>query len=308
VKWTKRGLVYAPPGDTWWARRYALPPTPLALDDDVIRIYVGFCDDDTVGRLGYVDVAADDPGEVLGVAEEPLLDIGEPGLFDDSGVVPTCALRVGDDVLLYYVGFQRGTRVPYFQFAGLAISRDGGSSFEKVQRTPVIDRSDAETMHRTSTFVRHEGDRFRMWYVAGDAWTQVGEKLLPIYNIRTVTSPDGVSWQPEGTVCIDFDDPDEHAFGRPWIIRRPDGWRMLYSVRTRTKDYRLGLAVSEDGERWERRDHEVGIDVSPEGWDSELIAYGSVVEHGDRAYLFYNGNARGASGFGWAELESWGTI
>jgi hypothetical protein len=30
-----------------------------------------------------------------------------------------------------------------------------------------------------------------------------------------------------------------------------------------------------------------------------------VVEHGESAYLFYCGNERGMSGFGYAELESW---
>jgi hypothetical protein len=77
----------------------------------------------------------------------------------------------------------------------------------------------------------------------------------------------------------------------------------MYSVRTRTKDYRLGLARSADGRTWERHDDEVGIDVSAEGWDSEMIAYGSVFSHAGVTYLFYNGNARGKTGFGYAVLE-----
>jgi sucrose-6-phosphate hydrolase SacC (GH32 family) len=81
---------------------------------------------------------------------------------------------------------------------------------------------------------------------------------------------------------------------------------LLYSARTKSRgDYRLGLAVSSDGVTWERRDHEVGIEPSGSGWDSDAIAYGSAVEHDGHVYLFYCGNERGKTGFGYAELESW---
>jgi hypothetical protein len=33
-----------------------------------------------------------------------------------------------------------------------------------------------------------------------------------------------------------------------------------------------------------------------------MIAYGSVFESGGRTFLFYNGNERGKTGFGYAEL------
>lgn len=272
--------------------------------DGRIRMYVAFCDADTVGRVGYVDLSPEDPGTILAVSQEPVLDVGQPGTFDERGVVPTCALWVGDDVLLYYVGYQRGTLLPYFQFEGLAISHDDGASFTRVQRTPVIDRSDAELVNRTSAFVQ-AGETFRMWYVGGSDWTVVNGKPLPVYNMRFLESADGVTWDPEGQVCLDYANDDEHAFGRPWVIDRGAEHLMFYSVRTRSKDYRIGVAGSSDRITWERHDEEVGIDVSDEGWDSEMIAYASIVELGDRTYLFYNGNDRGKTGFGYAELESW---
>ncbi len=304
MRWRKRGHIYVPPGDQDWAQAYAFPPTPHRLDDGTLRLYVAFCDADTVGRVGYVDVSAEAPDRVLAVSPSPVLEIGEPGMFDEYGVVPTCVLPVGDRLFMYYVGYQRGSKVRYFQFQGLAISTDGGESFERAQRVPVLERSDAEPLNRTSAFVRPGGAGFQMWYVGGGEWTTVGEKPLPVYNMRYAESPDGIAWPDEGRVCLDFAGPDEHAFGRPWVWEDGDGLAMMYSVRTRSKDYRLGLARSTDGVEWERRDDEVGIDVSPEGWDSEMIAYGSVVESGGRTFLFYNGNERGRTGFGFAELES----
>ena len=305
MRWIKQGLLYAPDGSLPWAQAYAFPATLLLIAADRLRLYVCSCDDDTVGRIGYVDVRPDDPGTILEVAERPVLDIGEPGCFDEFGLLPTCVLEVGDEVWMYYVGYSRGLRVPYWQFEGLARSRDGGNSFQRVQRVPVIDRSDAEPQHRTSAFVRREADgRFRMWYVAGDEWIDVGGKPLPRYNLRCVESADGIHWPDRGRVVLDFANEDEHAFGRPWIVEDAGRLRLFYSIRTHSKDYRLGTAVSADGWTWERRDHEVGIDVgAPGDWDGGGIAYGSIFAHRDRTTSSTTGSARGRTGFGWAILD-----
>ena len=46
-----------------------------------------------------------------------------------------------------------------------------------------------------------------------------------------------------------------------------------------------------------------GLDVSPDGFDSNAIMYSAVVSCGERTYCFYNGNEFGAMGFGVAVLE-----
>ena len=307
MRWRRKGLVYAPDGDLPWARHHALPPTPLRLDDELLRIYVASLDDANVGRVGYVDVRLDDPADVVRTAAQPVLDVGTPGCFDDNGVVPTSALPVGDEVWLYYTGYQLGAHVSYFQYLGLAVSRDGGETFERHSRVPVLERSDAETLTRASAFVDHRADGgFAMYYSAGSGWTHdTSGKPLPVYNLRRLESADGVAWGGEGSICVDFASDDEHAIARPWVVRRDGSWRMLYSYRARSHDYRLGYALSHDGLTWERRDEEVGIAPSGSGWDSHAVAYGAVVEHAESAYLFYCGNERGRTGFGYAELESW---
>src|SRR4051812_8096038 len=96
MRWRKQGRVYVPSGGDEWAQHYAFPPTPLLREDGVLRLYMAFCDADTVGRIGYVDVRAEDPGEIVAVSERPVLDIGDPGMFDENGVLPTCVVPVGD--------------------------------------------------------------------------------------------------------------------------------------------------------------------------------------------------------------------
>jgi hypothetical protein len=306
MRWRKMGRVYVPDGSLPWARRYAFPPTPYLMGDEVIRVFVAFCDDEMVGRVGYVDVDARDPSRVLRVSERPVLDIGAPGAFDENGVVPTCALEVGGRLWMYYVGYQLGWRVRYYQFEGLAVSDDGGETFRRVRAVPVTDRSDAELLNRTSAFVRHREGRFQMWYVGGSEWTTVNGKSLPMYNIKYLESGDMARWGPEGRVCVDYESEDEHAFGKPFVLEDGGGLqRMFYSVRTRSKGYRLGYAESRDGLSWGRRDAEVGLDVSESGWDSEMVAYAAVVRLPGRVYMFYSGNNLGETGFGYATLEQW---
>lgn len=276
-------------------------PTPFALGDGRIRLYVASVNEKMVGRIGYVDVAEDNPSDVLEVSQRPVLDIGEPGSFDDNGVVPTCVLRRGDEIWMYYVGFQLGVHVRYFMFSGLAVSRDGGSTFVRRQTVPVLDRGDGERLFRTAAFVL-PGDCWRVWYVGGDSFLAGENKSLPTYQLRQAVSSDGVTWPRSGQALLQFNDADEIGFGRPWVIRNEDGARMWYSVRRRSVGYRMGYAESADGETWTRLDSHMDLDVSLDGWDSEMVCYAAVLETAGSTFLFYNGNDFGRTGFGYAEL------
>jgi hypothetical protein len=92
---------------------------------------------------------------------------------------------------------------------------------------------------------------------------------------------------------------DEHGFGRPWVVSNADaGHELFYSIRRRSLGaYRLGYAQSTDGLRWQRRDDEMGLDVSPSGFDDKAIMYSAVIDLGGRTYCFYNGNDFGRDGF-----------
>jgi hypothetical protein len=305
MRWAKRGVIYAPDGSSEWAARSALQPTPLRLSADVVRLFVGFRDAAGVGRIGYIDVDADNPSRVLGVSRTPVLDVGEPGTFDDNGVIPSAVARHGDRVYLHYAGYQLGVKVRFTVLGGLAVSDDSGHTFRRVGPVPALERTPEELFFRVAHTAVHEGGRWRVWYGGGNRWIRDGEKTLPVYDIRYLESADGVTFPRAGRVVMENAGPDEHRVARPYVIRHGGLYKMFYSVGTRSKTYRLGYAESIDGLSWRRMDAALGLDVSPAGWDSRMMAYSSVVLHGERAYLFYNGNDYGASGVGYAELESW---
>jgi hypothetical protein len=80
-------------------------------------------------------------------------------------------------------------------------------------------------------------------------------------------------------------------------------YRYSSHYRGKAKGYRIGYAVSNDLLKWTRDDARAGIDVSPEGWDSEMISYPHVFELDGAIYMAYLGNQVGREGFGLARLE-----
>ena len=296
-------MIYAPSGELWWAKGYATIPTAEVLNEEVIRIYFASLDENLFGRIGFVDVNAENPTQILFQSREPVLDIGEPGTFDDSGVNASCILNISGKKFLYYIGWQRAERVPYMLFAGLAVSRDDGKSFIKHSRTPILDRTPNEPFLRSTTTVIHESGVFKTWYVSAFDWIEVNSVKYPTYIIKYATSENGIDWQSRDNTCISLKD-DEFGFGRPWVIKEKDKYLMWYSIRSKTRPYCIGYAESENGIDWTRKDEEAGIVSSESGWDSEMICYPCVVDAVGKRYLFYNGNRHGSTGFGYAVLEN----
>ena len=78
---------------------------------------------------------------------------------------------------------------------------------------------------------------------------------------------------------------------------------MWFSFRSGSGEkYRIGKAYSNDGRKWKLSLSDSGIDVSDDGWDSEMIEYPFVFDHKDHRYMLYNGNGYGKTGFGLAVL------
>jgi hypothetical protein len=304
-KLAKLGRVHVPDGTRAWARSHALLPTPIVLDEERIRVYFASLDENAFGRPGFVDVARSDPTRVLYEHPEPVMELGPLGTFDDSGITPSCVLHVNGELWMYYVGWQRSAQVPYLLFTGLAISRDGGVSFERHAEVPVIDRSASEPYSRGAPFVRRTPTgEFHAWYWTSRGWSKKND--VPHYNndVCFLASHDGKSWGGEGAICVPRDPAREFSIGRPWVVQSADEHWMWFTVRSHEHADRAGFARSCDGTTWTRDDTKAGISTSRTGWDSEMICYPAVVHVDGRLLMFHNGNRHGMTGFGLASSDA----
>lgn len=306
MRWKKLGIVWKPDGSNAWAKTHATVPTPFHLNEKVIRVFLTCLDNKGRGRPGYVDVAANCPTRVLGVLARASLEIGEPGTFDDNGLMAISVVQAEPGALfMYYAGFELCTHIRYRIFTGLAVSKDGGATFKRHSRSPILDRTDDELFFRGGPFAMFDGGVFKLWYVAGSEWTDIDGKSMPVYDLRYQESKDGIHWASKGELSMAITGKDEHGFGRPWVVKRgPNDYQLFYSIRRRSlAAYRLGYAESRDGINWMRKDEELGLDITPGEFDSDAIMYSAVISVGDKTYCFYNGNNFGEQGFGVAVLE-----
>lgn len=308
MKWKKQGRIIQMEQfkSVPWMESHLQLPVPLKLKNGNYRVYFS---SRFKGKSlpTFVDLDKDTL-KIIYRNEEPLLSIGNPGFFDDSGVMFSSVVEYDDKIYMYYIGWNLSVSVSYHNSIGLAISEDGGLSFKRYSEGPILDRSLTDPIFVSSPYVLKQKGNWILYYLSCKAWIQGEKKLEPVYDIRYAESADGICWLvPKNNVCITG---TEEAISQPYVIRESNIFRMWYSTRgildyRKNKDnsYRIGYAESLDGIKWIRKDDEAGITVSDDGWDSEMIAYAGVLKEKDRYIMFYNGNGFGESGIGYATTE-----
>lgn len=314
-KWKKLGKLFDPKdlNGSSWMKEYAQSPSALVFDD---RVRVYFCsrpgpasDGQYTSHLAYIDVDRSDPMHVLRVCSEPALPLGGLGCFDEFGTNPVSVIRDGNTLRVYYAGWTRCESVPFNSAIGVALSRDGGESFERLGPGPVLSYSPDEPYLMGSPRIRRFGARWVLSYVAGKAWLRGDDgKPEPIYKIRMAMSDDGLEWHKIGRDLIDDRLGELECQACPDILEHAGRYHMFFSYRT-SRDYkigaggyRIGYASSVDLLHWSRQDERAGMQVSAEGWDSQMVSYPNVFALDGCHYMLYQGNEMGRSGFGLARL------
>jgi predicted GH43/DUF377 family glycosyl hydrolase len=297
--WEKKGLVFAPAGQASWIGTHAGMPAVQRLDG---RERMFFASRDAQGRaqIGYFELSLDHPHEIFEVSQTPVLSPGSLGSFDDSGCTSATMVTHEGRVYAYYTGWSLGKTVPFYLNVGLAISEDGGRTFERASPAPILDRNAVDPYLTGTPSVLVEDGVWRMWYVSATTWRITPEGPRHWYHIRYAESADGINWKRDGLVCIDYKSDDEYAIARPCVLREGGIYRMWYC--SRGHRYRIGYAESKDGLSWTRLDSspDAALPVSETGWDSDMVGYPMVMRHQGALYMFYNGNDYGRTGIGLA--------
>lgn len=303
IEWTKMGRIFVPSGRGFF-KTHATRPIPCRLSDEVLRIFFSSRDHDDRMLPTFIDVDARDPSKILRECEEPLVGLGEPGAFDDSGVTLGSIVERDGDAYLYYTGWKRRRASVSFELSiGILLWTRKADTFKRLFQGPILGQDKDHPLLVAGPFVMAENQRYRMWYCSGTAWKFPFDNPEPIYTVFHAESVDGIDWKPHKRPVIDYKFEGE-VISAPWVLKIKRKYNMWYSTRghatKEAKNYRIGYAESNDGVSWTRLDELAGISVSESGWDSDMICYPSFFRSGGKVYMFYSGNSVGKGGMGYA--------
>lgn len=303
--WEKIGLILNPK-DYSWIKTGTIVCTPYLLEDGIVRLFFGGRDEQGMSRIGYVDVDFENNFNVINSSENFIIDIGELGCFDDCGITPGSIIEKDNELYFYYAGMTLNVKTDLTNSIGLLKSdnKQNPTSFQRYSRAPIFGKSDENPFHVSTPYVLLHNGKYKMWHMSGTEWKQREGNSRPLhyYLIKYAESTDGINWVPFNARCIDYQD-NEFAIVRPTVLIDDDLYKMWYTYRGGNRTYRIGYAESNNGIDWVRKDSQVGIGVSEEGWDSEMICYSYVFDYKDMRYMLYNGNGYGKTGIGLARLK-----
>ncbi|MEQ5837469.1 hypothetical protein [Marinobacter sp. NFXS9] len=313
--WKKLGKVFTPQDidSRQWLSEFAQAPATLVFDN-FVRVYFSCrppieASGQYVSYSAYVDLDRNNLLNVIRVAEQPVLRLGQRGAFDEFGTYPFSAIRDGSRIVAYYGGWTRCASVPFNVAIGVASSDDEGKSFVRAGPGPVLSYSPDEPFVLSGPKIRRFNGIWYLWYIAGRKWKLVDGRPEPVYKIRMASSEDGLAWKRENRDLIESRIEEDEAQASPDVIHANGRYHMFFcfryssGYRGKEKGYRIGYASSSDLLHWHRDDKKAGIALSDSGWDSQMLAYPHVFHLDGNTWMLYLGNDVGREGFGLAQLQ-----
>lgn len=315
MRWLKHGKIFDPTDYALPVGGFGFSQSPQALIlEDRIRVYFSTREKDITGKfLSHVSFVDFDKKmkHIIGVAKKPVINLGQLGCFDEHGIFPFNILKEENKILAYTTGWSRRVSVSADASIGLAISYDNGLTFEKYGNGPIMSASLKEPFLVGDAFVKKYDNTFHMWYIYGTHWIQSKENTPPdrVYKIAHATSINAIDWDRNSKLIIPDKLDSNECQALPTVLKIREKYHMYFCYRPaygfREKNhlsYRLGYAYSDDLKTWIRDDEKAGIDISSNGWDSEMQSYPHLFECDGIIYMLYNGNEFGRHGFGLATL------
>lgn len=299
--WRKLGQIYSADNVLHpKLRSHAANPLPVHMEGDVYRVFFSSRDDHNRSSVGALDFDIK-RRDVLEVYNKPIFEHGPQGSFFADGVSIGNCYRADGQTFMLFMGWQAPENAHWRGDIGkLRVSDDLDLTLCGAE--PLLASNDKDPLSLSYPWVLPaRGGGYDMWYGSTISWTSGNGEMLHV--IKHATSHDGHAWERRG-IAVPYSEDIAQAFSRPSVVWNNDGTgQMWFSYRgSKNTPYRIGYARCMDGQTWEVALKDAGIDVSPDGWDSDMIEYPFVLEHQGERYMFYNGNGFGRTGFGLAIL------
>jgi hypothetical protein len=320
--WVKRGVVLQPGFAGTRSSERMSAPSVVKLKDGRLRMYfwtMGHPNADApknAAPFHYIFAAEASPANPFHwqlVKQEPMLGPSPTGNIRDRGPsFPWVVPRDDGPWLMYYGAW--GTWAPPKDLSnrtGLAISKDRGLTWSVLDETvlPLGKPGSIDAGLTGSVDVMRTGPQsYMMWYTAGERYQMVGDVYRGIVHIGMARSTDGIHWQklPEPALRARLEAVPEFeaVVSKPSVLVIDGTYHMWFSIfDMKSKGYRLGYARSADGVKWQRYFDRQILPLTPGGFDSENQSYPCVIDMGKQLWMFYTGNAFGATGIGLATLD-----
>jgi hypothetical protein len=312
--WQKQGNIFNPLKYPKWGKLFGQVPYYVELNGlekifftsrPPIQDGQGY-----ISHVHAVDISTQNGLKIQHLYEEPILELGRLGTFDEFGTMPCSVIYIPntEEVWMYYVGWNRKTSVPYDCAIGLAVSKDNGKTFSKYSNGPIIGANNFDPFLLGCPRVYRCNDLWYMFYLSGIEWIDLNGRKEAYYKLKVAKSLDGIQWERNNRFIIpEVYDKESQTCASVFYYQGQYHmyftYRYTVDFRNSERGYRIGYASSNDLINWERNDAIGNFDVSSAGWDSEMVCYPNVNLIDGKLCMFYCGNGFGREGFGWAILQ-----
>ena len=302
MNWKKLGNIYDPRkinGKHYKLSSHASNPTPMRIDENIYRIYFSGRDIYNRSSISAFDFNIKKM-EIIKDFHQPLFSFGPKDSYYSHGVSPCCFYKVKNVLYLLFMGWHVPKNQHWEgQIGRLKVEKNGSLAYE--DKNPILPKNTEDPISLSYPFIWKKSEsEYLIWYGSTISWDCGNGEMLHI--IKGASSKDGVHWDSNNS-ALQYSIGKLQAFSRPTIIKKNRYLEMWFSYRkNKNTKYRIGYAYTKNYKDWTIRNEIVGIDVSKNGWDDDMVCYPYVFEHQGAKYMLYNGNGFGKTGIGIATL------
>lgn len=275
-------------------------PKAIFVKKNIIRVFYTFINKQNNANCSFFDFNIN-KFKISNISKNKILNLGKPGLFDDSGTLISAIIKQKNKFYLFYNGYKQTVVTPYSVNVGLATSTNA-SRFSKVSLSPVLERNKYDPYFITGPHILYDNGKFHCWYTSGLEWKNFAGKFDSQYCIKYATSNDCINWSYSDNVCLvkkneAITSPSVFKYGN--IYHMIFCYRSLKNFRNGSGSYKIGYAYSKNKINWIRNDKLLKYPSTKiDEWNSKMQCYPNIILHENKLLMFHNGNGFGETGVG----------
>jgi predicted GH43/DUF377 family glycosyl hydrolase len=248
----------------------SLAPLCVLFEDTLYRMWYGG-HDGSIFHIGYA-TSTDGINWEKDTLNNPVLDVGPPGSWDDARVIIPSVLHHDTVYHMWYSGNDGTT-----SRIGYATSTDGINWEKDTINNPVLGVGPPGSWYEggvSQPYVRFDGITYHMWFGGWDA--------SDITSIGYATSTYGITWNvnADPVLVVGTGTWDSQHVEGPSVFFDGNTYHMCYTGRNIHSwwTWRIGYATSQNGINWVKDTINNPVLTPSAGrWDSQFVGYPRVI-------------------------------